>query len=66
MLNWSLLRTPEGERREDARALARAYLDATDWYVTRAVDPSDGRPLPEDVIDRRRAARTVLNGGTDA
>lgn len=66
MLNWKLLRTPEGDRAEEERAEAMACLAATDWYVTRAADPSDGRPVPDDVIARRRGARLILSGGGHA
>jgi hypothetical protein len=66
MINWSLMRTPEGERREAARDDARGYLAETDWYVTRAADPSDGRAMPEDVAAGRAAARRVLREDEDA
>lgn len=60
MINWGMLRTAEDIRREAARAAAAAELAATDWYVTRASDPSDGRAIPAEVLERRRTARAVL------
>ena len=65
MLNWNMLRTPEGGRRADDRAKALADLAATDWYVIRALDPYDGRPPPEDVLELRRAARALLSEERD-
>lgn len=41
------------------RAEAQAYLDSTDWMVTRQAET--GRPIPEDVTARRQAARETLN-----
>jgi MoxR-like ATPase len=65
-MDWSKLRTAKAERREEACAEALAELAVTDWYVIRAADPSDGLPIPEDVIARRRAARAVLREDDDA
>ena len=41
------------------RAEAQAYLDSTDWMVTRHAET--GRPIPDDVKARRQAARETLN-----
>ena len=41
------------------RAEAQAYLDSTDWMVTRQAET--GRPIPEDVKARRAAARETLS-----
>ena len=41
------------------RAEAQAYLDSTDWMVTRQAET--GRPIPEDVKARRAAAREILS-----
>lgn len=45
--------------REEAENEARAYLMASDWYVTRAAEPN-GKPIPKDVLKKRREAREVL------
>lgn len=45
---------PTLEQRE-----ARAYLNKTDWYVTRSIET--GKPVPPEVLEKRQAARLVLN-----
>lgn len=42
----------------DPKADARAYLNATDWYVIRFAET--GVPIPEDVTTGRAAARLIL------
>lgn len=37
---------------------ANRLLAATDWYVVRASDPSDGTAVPQDVQDARAAIRS--------
>lgn len=39
---------------EQIKAEAARRLRSTDWMVTRATDPSDGRPMPEAVVEQRR------------
>ena len=41
------------------RAEAQAYLDSTDWMVTRQAET--GRPIPEDVKSKRAESRRILN-----
>lgn len=36
-------------------------LTPTDWYVTRAADPADGRPVPADVVERRMAIKSACS-----
>ena len=59
--------TPEPEFTQDEldaialakmKAKAQAYLDATDWYVTRFTET--GKAVPEDVLTKRAEARGVL------
>ena len=53
----------EAEReavRQAERLSARAYLADTDWYVARFTET--GKPIPEDVMKSRQAARDVING----
>jgi hypothetical protein len=38
---------------------AREYLNSTDWYTARLAET--GTPIPEDVLERRQAARTLLS-----
>jgi hypothetical protein len=56
------MQTPDDHQKAHARDEALAYLAATDWYVVRTADPSDGKAIPDDVLAKRRAARAVLNG----
>ena len=35
------------------KASARALLAETDWYINRLNDPTDSRPIPQDVYDQR-------------
>jgi hypothetical protein len=51
---------PEREARS-AAAEARRYLDATDWYVIRALDPTSGAAVPADIAEARAAARQVAD-----
>lgn len=37
---------------------AQAYLNETDWYVSRFAET--GTPIPQEVLDRRAAARSVF------
>ena len=41
------------------RAEAQAYLDGTDWMVTRQAET--GKPVPDDVTAKRAAARQTLS-----
>lgn len=40
---------------------ARAYLISTGWYVERLNDPSSGKAVPQEVLDKRAAARVIIN-----
>jgi hypothetical protein len=42
-----------------AAAEARRFLDATDWYVIRALDPTSGAPIPAALAEARAEARRV-------
>jgi len=52
----------EAATAERARAIAEArrYLAETDWMVIRASET--GKPVPEDVIAARAAARKIITG----
>lgn len=71
-VNWTQ-RESEADRvkraaddvRKAKRAAARQYLADTDWYITRALDPSDGRPVPEDVLTARAQARKTASDEGD-
>jgi len=54
--------TAEADAAERARisAEARRYLAETDWMVIRATET--GKPVPEDVIAARAAARKIITG----
>jgi hypothetical protein len=39
---------------------AQIYLNDTDWYVTRLVDPSSLETVPQEILDSRSDAREVL------
>lgn len=43
---------------EKERAEARQFLTSTDWYVTRMQET--GKPIPQDILDQRAAAREKL------
>ncbi|MGX1100262.1 hypothetical protein [Amorphus sp. MBR-141] len=43
------------------REEARRRLALTDWYVTRAADPSDGTPVPPEILAHRSAIRTACD-----
>jgi hypothetical protein len=47
-------------KRARANADARRYLAETDWMVIRASET--GKPVPEDVIAARAAARKIITG----
>ena len=40
---------------------ARAYLISTGWYIERLNDPSSGKAVPQEVLDKRAAARVLIN-----
>ncbi len=42
-------------------AEADAYLKSTAWYVERLNDPSSGKEIPQEVLEKRSEAREVLN-----
>lgn len=50
---------PEPATKEQLAAEARAYLASTDWYVVRRSET--GEPIPQDVMDKRAAARIVAS-----
>lgn len=39
---------------------ALRYLQESDWWVIRSVDPGDLTPVPEPVVEAREAARSIL------
>lgn len=41
----------------DIKAEQARRLRYTDWAVTRAADPTDGRPIPEGIVQQRTAIR---------
>ncbi len=41
------------------KAEAARRLSVTDWYITRAMDPSDGREVPAEVLAQRSAIRAA-------
>jgi hypothetical protein len=49
----------EAAAREQAKATARAYLAETDWMVIRAAET--GTPIPDDVAEKRAAARQAAS-----
>jgi hypothetical protein len=49
--------TPE-QLAEQVKAEARAYLNSTDWYVTRMAET--GVAIPEDVLAKRAECRVLL------
>ena len=40
---------------------ARSYLSSTAWYIERLNDPSSGKPIPQEVLDKRAEARLTIN-----
>ena len=46
-------------RQERVNAESLAYLAATDWMVLRAVD-DPSKPVPQDVLAKRKAARAAV------
>ena len=40
---------------------ARSYLSSTAWYIERFNDPSSGKPVPQEVLDKRAEARLIIN-----
>jgi len=43
---------------EQERAEAQQYLTSTDLYLIRANEP-DGKPIPDDILSARVAARLI-------
>ena len=37
------------------------YLEDTAWYIERLNDPSSGKAVPQEVLDKRAAARVLIN-----
>ena len=50
---------PDCRVQDDPAQIAQEYLAETDWMVVRAAET--GKPVPEDVQERRAAARGVAN-----
>ena len=42
-------------------AEAQKYLVDTAWYVERLNDPSSGKEIPKEVLDKRAHARLILD-----
>lgn len=42
-------------------AEAKAYLASTGWYIERLNDPSSGKAVPQEVLDKRAEARVIIN-----
>lgn len=40
---------------------AQSYLRDTAWYVERLNDPSSGKEIPQEVLDKRAEAREIIN-----
>lgn len=40
---------------------AYKYLKDTSWYIERLNDPSSGKPVPQEVLDKRAEARVIIN-----
>lgn len=49
---------PAANTIEQQQSEARAYLNSTDWYFARLTET--GQPVPADVLNRRTAARSLL------
>lgn len=58
-----LLNPPKTEEQINAQKVqeARNYLTSTAWYVERFNDPSSGKPIPQEVLDKRAEARLIIN-----
>ena len=41
--------------------LHKDYLEDTAWYIERLNDPSSGKAVPQEVLDKRAAARVIIN-----
>lgn len=52
---------PECRVQDDHAQIAREYLAETDWMVVRSVET--GKPVPEDVLAKRAAAREQVSQG---
>jgi hypothetical protein len=66
MVDWTQRQTRAMREAADAAARARAYLDATDWYVVRAAET--GIPVPAEIEEGRKVARFAADtsqGGKD-
>ena len=37
------------------------YLEDTAWYIERLNDPSSGKAVPQEVLDKRAEARVIIN-----
>lgn len=37
------------------------YLEDTAWYIERFNDPSSGKAVPQEVLDKRAEARVIIN-----
>ena len=37
------------------------YLEDTAWYIERLNDPSSGKAVPQEVLDKRAEARVLMN-----
>jgi hypothetical protein len=55
---WILSQETKNSRR---LAAAKQYLNDTNWYVIRSVDPDRGDPIPDDVREKRRVALEVIH-----
>lgn len=60
-IDWEQCRSAKDRANAEAAARARACLAATDWYVTRLNDPSDGRPIPKEILDARAGWRLAAD-----
>jgi len=45
---------------EELQEQAQIFLDDTDWYVVRSVDPSAGDAVPHEILEQRVEARDLL------
>ena len=39
----------------------KGYLEDTAWYIERLNDPSSGKAVPQEVLDKRAEARVIIN-----
>lgn len=51
----------EAQRLAEKVAEAKAYLASTGWYIERLNDPSSGKAVPQEVLDKRAEARVIIN-----